>query len=65
MTNDEENYEEAIKAVNTAFGGGHIPTSLKAIFEDDASKNLNKQVSFMYQQGGLFNNLLRNISIGR
>lgn len=48
MTNDEENYEEAIKAVNTAFGGGHIPTSLKAIFEDDASKNLNKQVSFMY-----------------
>lgn len=45
MTNDEENYEEAIKAVNTSFGGGKITSSLKAIFEDDACKNLNKHVS--------------------
>ncbi|XP_073837597.1 nedd8-activating enzyme E1 regulatory subunit APP-BP1 [Musca autumnalis] len=43
ITNDEENFEEAMKAVNTAFGGGHITSSLKAIFEDDACNNLNKQ----------------------
>lgn len=44
MKNDEENYEEAIKAVNTAFSGGSIPSNLKNIFEDEACRNLNKQV---------------------
>lgn len=48
ITNDEENFEEAMKAVNTAFGGGHITSSLKAIFEDDACNNLNKQVNFEF-----------------
>lgn len=43
MTNEEENYEEAIKAVNTAFGGGMVPTTLKNIFSDEACRNLNKQ----------------------
>ncbi|KAI8115121.1 Nedd8-activating enzyme E1 regulatory subunit [Lucilia cuprina] len=43
MSNDEENYEEAIKAVNTAFTGGSIPSNLKSIFEDEACRNLNKQ----------------------
>ncbi|XP_053956957.1 nedd8-activating enzyme E1 regulatory subunit [Anastrepha ludens] len=43
MTADEENYEEAIKAVNTAMGGGTVPLSIKAIFEDNACTNLNKQ----------------------
>lgn len=45
MENDEENHEEAIKAVNTAFGGGFVSTSVKDIFKDDSCRNLNKQVS--------------------
>lgn len=44
MKNDEENFEEAIKAVNTAFTGGCVPSNLKSIFEDEACNNLNKQV---------------------
>ncbi|KAH8418195.1 hypothetical protein KR222_000376 [Zaprionus bogoriensis] len=43
MKADEENYEEAIKAVNTAFGAGLVPSSLKAIFEDDACELLHKK----------------------
>ncbi|KAH8329618.1 hypothetical protein KR074_000869 [Drosophila pseudoananassae] len=43
MKADEENYEEAIKAVNTAFGAGQIPAGLKAIFEDDACEHVNKE----------------------
>ncbi|XP_017466889.1 PREDICTED: nedd8-activating enzyme E1 regulatory subunit [Rhagoletis zephyria] len=43
MTADEENYEEAIKAVNTALGGGNVSASIKAIFEENACTNLNKQ----------------------
>lgn len=45
MKSDEENYEEAIKAVNTAFGAGLVPSSLKAVFEDDACEQLHKKVS--------------------
>ncbi|XP_014097757.1 nedd8-activating enzyme E1 regulatory subunit [Bactrocera oleae] len=45
MTADEENYEEAIKAVNTALGGGNVPSSIKSIFEDNACTNLSKQSS--------------------
>lgn len=47
MQKDEENYEEAIKAVNTAFGAGMVPSALKAIFEDDACLNLQKKVSHL------------------
>ncbi|XP_017844332.1 nedd8-activating enzyme E1 regulatory subunit [Drosophila busckii] len=43
MQTDEENYEEAIKAVNTAFGAGMVPKALKAIFEDDACEQLHKK----------------------
>lgn len=46
MTNDEENHEEAIKAVNTVFSGGSVTSNLKSIFEDDACRNLNKQVNY-------------------
>uniref|UniRef100_W8BRW6 NEDD8-activating enzyme E1 regulatory subunit n=1 Tax=Ceratitis capitata TaxID=7213 RepID=W8BRW6_CERCA len=45
MTADEENYEEAIKAVNTSLGGGQVPSSIKTIFDDNACTNLNKQSS--------------------
>jgi len=48
MKADEENHEEAIKAVNTAFGAGQVSKSLKAIFEDDACEQLNKKVAFDY-----------------
>ncbi|EDW18369.1 nedd8-activating enzyme E1 regulatory subunit isoform X1 [Drosophila mojavensis] len=43
MQKDEENYEEAIKAVNTAFGAGMVPSNLKAIFDDDACEQLHKK----------------------
>ncbi|XP_017058948.1 nedd8-activating enzyme E1 regulatory subunit [Drosophila ficusphila] len=43
MKADEENHEEAIKAVNTAFGAGHVPKGLKDIFDDDACEQLNKK----------------------
>lgn len=46
MKADEENHEEAIKAVNTAFGAGKIPLGLKAIFEDDACDQLSKKVGW-------------------
>lgn len=45
MTNDEENYEEAIKAVNTAFGAGLVTPSIKAILDDQACEHLNKHSS--------------------
>lgn len=44
MTADEENFEEAIKAVNSSFGGGKPNSSLKKIFDDDCCVNLNKKV---------------------
>lgn len=47
MSNDEENYEEAIKAVNTAFGAGLVSPTIKAILDDDACENINKQVSLL------------------
>lgn len=44
MKKDEENFEEAEKAVNTAFHFVEIPLNLKKIFEDDSCQNLSKQV---------------------
>lgn len=46
MESDEENHEEAIKAVNTAFGAGQVTSFLKTIFEDDACEHLHKKVSY-------------------
>uniref|UniRef100_A0A336LIK4 NEDD8-activating enzyme E1 regulatory subunit n=1 Tax=Culicoides sonorensis TaxID=179676 RepID=A0A336LIK4_CULSO len=43
MKADEENYEEAIKAVNSSFGGGHLTSGIKAIMNDESCINLNKQ----------------------
>lgn len=45
MTADEENYEEAIKAVNFCFGGGKITTKIKQILDHPQCMNLNKNVS--------------------
>lgn len=42
MTADEENYEEAIRAVNSSFGGGKPPTALQNIFDDKSCNELNK-----------------------
>lgn len=44
MTSEEENYEEAIRAVNSAFEGGKVSSSLQALFDDDNCNNLNKEV---------------------
>lgn len=43
MTAEEENYEEAIKAVNSAFGAGRISLNIQEIFNDDACVNLNNK----------------------
>lgn len=45
MTKDEINYEEAIKAVNSCFGGGKPSTDLLSIFDDDSCQKLVKGVS--------------------
>lgn len=42
MSADEENYEEAIKAVNSSFGGGRPNASVLEIFNDSCCKNLEK-----------------------
>jgi NEDD8-activating enzyme E1 regulatory subunit len=45
MTADEENYEEAIKAVNSSFGGGKVNSSVQEILNDYCCINLNKDSS--------------------
>uniref|UniRef100_U5EXE7 NEDD8-activating enzyme E1 regulatory subunit n=1 Tax=Corethrella appendiculata TaxID=1370023 RepID=U5EXE7_9DIPT len=45
MGNDEENYEEAIKAVNSSFGGGKPISSVLEILNDEQCVNLNKNSS--------------------
>lgn len=45
MSADEENFEQAIKAVNSSFGGGKPNTNVKAILESSSCLNLNKNVS--------------------
>lgn len=37
---DEENFEEAVKAVNTALEPTSIPSNVRKIFEDEKCKNL-------------------------
>lgn len=46
MNKDEENYEEAIRAVNSCFGGGKPNSNLQEILNDDACNNLDTKVSF-------------------
>lgn len=45
MTADEENFEEAIKSVNSSFGGGKVNSSIQEILNDDCCINLNKNSS--------------------
>lgn len=47
MEKDEENYEEAIKAVNTSFGSGLPSANLKKLFDDDKCNNLNQSVIYL------------------
>lgn len=42
MTADEENFEEAIKAVNSSFGGGKPSSALQNILNDDYCTKLTK-----------------------
>lgn len=49
MTKDEENYEEAIKAVNTCFGGGKPNAHLIALFSDPKCDNLGENVCYQEQ----------------
>lgn len=42
MTADEGNFEEAIKAVNSSFGGGRPSAAVEEIFNDSCCKNLEK-----------------------
>uniref|UniRef100_A0A7G3AQV1 NEDD8-activating enzyme E1 regulatory subunit n=1 Tax=Lutzomyia longipalpis TaxID=7200 RepID=A0A7G3AQV1_LUTLO len=42
MKKDEENYEEAIKAVNSSFGGGRPSDTLRKLLDDPECLNLKK-----------------------
>ncbi|XP_058829901.1 nedd8-activating enzyme E1 regulatory subunit [Topomyia yanbarensis] len=43
MTADEENFEEAIKAVNSSFGAGKPSSGIREILADDCCLNVNKE----------------------
>lgn len=45
MTADEENYEEAIRAVNSNLGGGKATSDIRKILDDDSCINLTRNVS--------------------
>lgn len=45
MTADEENFEEAMKAVNTCFGAGKPNSSIQKIFNDESCTRLTKSSS--------------------
>lgn len=45
MNKDEENYEEAIRAVNSSFTGGKPNEGLMEILQDSSCNNLTKQVN--------------------
>ena len=45
MTADEENFEEAIKFVNSSFGGGRVNSTVSEILNDSCCVNLNKNSS--------------------
>ncbi|XP_026478929.1 nedd8-activating enzyme E1 regulatory subunit-like [Ctenocephalides felis] len=42
MTADEENYEEAIRAVNSNLGGGKATSDIRKILDDDSCLNLSR-----------------------
>lgn len=45
MTKDEENFEEAVVAVNSCFAGGRPSDVLQKIMDDGSCNNLTKDVS--------------------
>ncbi|CRL02213.1 CLUMA_CG015393, isoform A [Clunio marinus] len=45
MTADEENFEEAIRSVNSSFGGGKVNSEVQKILNDSCCINLNKNSS--------------------
>lgn len=45
MKGDDENFEEAIKAVNISFGGGKVNSTVQEILNDSCCINLNKNSS--------------------
>lgn len=48
ITKDEENYEEAVKSINSCFGGGKPTTHIWEILNDPACTNLNKKSSIFW-----------------
>lgn len=44
ITKEEENYEEAVKAINSCFGGGKPNTNILDILQDSSCVQLNKNV---------------------
>lgn len=48
ITKEEENFEEAVKAINSCFGGGKPTSRLQEILNDPACNQLTKEVNFIY-----------------
>lgn len=46
ITKEEENYEEAVKAINSCFGGGKLTSRLQEILNDPTCNQLTKEVRF-------------------
>lgn len=47
ITKEEENYEEAVKAINSCFGGGKLNSRLQEMLNDPLCGQLSKDVSYM------------------
>lgn len=55
MTADEENYEEAIRAVNSNLGGGKATSDIRKILDDNSCINLTRKVNLIIYLIYLFN----------
>ena len=48
ITKEEENYEEAVKAINSCFGGGKPTSRLQEILNDPSCNQLTKEVQLYF-----------------
>lgn len=60
ITKEEENYEEAVKAINSCFGGGKLNSRLQEILNDPSCGQLSKDVSLLFQFFSCFFNQISN-----
>lgn len=63
ITKEEENYEEAVKAINSCFGGGKPTTRLQEILNDPACNQLTKEVWFHFVSSWVKDIAIRKLNV--